>query len=370
MTVTTLILPGLYDSGPDHWQTLWEHADDTYHRVVQRDWATPRCREWVDTLTEAIAAAPHEVLLVGHSTGSLLIAFWAGYAARQSPALLSRVRGALLVAPSDPDGAVYPPGPEGFSPVPRAPLPFPSIVVASTTDEYVTLACARGFAESWGSRFVEIGAAGHINGAAGFGPWHDGQVLLEALRRGEALADPPALSDSTFVLHWLDAQASPALLGAARTLVREYAALPHTVGRWQTAEADIAALPHPFWAPAGALLVAYDDATAVGCGALLELDADVVEMKRVYLRHASRGRGYGERICRALIARATAMGYRRLLLDTAPALHAARSLYTRLGFVPIPPYRDGLLEDALCYALDLPGRPIRAGGDTPGIDAR
>lgn len=361
MTVTTLILPGLYDSGPDHWQTLWVRADDTCHRVVQRDWATPRCREWVDTLTEAIAAVPHEVVLVGHSTGSLLVAFWADHAARHAPALLARVRGALLVAPCDPDGPAYPPGPEGFSPVPRAPLPFPSIVVASSTDEYVTLACARAFAESWGSRFVDIGAAGHINGASGFGAWPEGWALLESLHGGEAAARAQASPDRTFVLHWLDAHASPALLGAARTLVREYAAMPHTVGRWHTAEADIAALPHPFLAPAGALLVAYDNATPAGCGALLEFDADAVEMKRVYLRDAYRGRGHGERICRALIARATAMGYRRLLLDTAPELHAARSLYTRLGFVPIPHYRDGLLPDALCYALDLPARHVGAG---------
>lgn len=356
MTVTTLMLPGLYDSGADHWQTLWERADDTCRRVVQRDWVTPRCRDWVDTLTQAVAAAEQEVVLVGHSTGSLLVAFWAGHAARQSPRLLARVRGALLVAPSDPDGAVYPPGPEGFSPVPRAPLPFPSIVVASTTDEYVTPACARAFADSWGSRFVDVGAAGHINGASGHGPWPEGWALLEALRHGDPVTHAPPSRDTTFTLHWLDEHAAPELLALARTLVREYAAMPHTVGRWHTADADIAALPHPFVPPTGALLVACDGDTPAGCGALLEFEADAVELKRVYLRAAFRGRGYGERICRALIARATAMGYGRLLLDTAPELHAARSLYARLGFVPVPHYRSGLLADTLCYSLDLRAR--------------
>jgi predicted alpha/beta hydrolase family esterase len=136
----------------------------------------------VETLTHAIAAAENEVVLVGHSTGSLLVAFWAAYAAREEPVLLSRVRGALLVAPSDPDGPVYPPGPEGFTPVPRTRIPFPSIVVASTNDEYVTIACARSFAESWGSRFVNIGELGHINGASGLGSWPEGWALLNELK--------------------------------------------------------------------------------------------------------------------------------------------------------------------------------------------
>ncbi len=139
----------------------------------------------------AVADAEHEVVLVGHSTGALLVAFWAEHAAREWPALLPRVRGALLVAPSDPDGPAYPSGPEGFTPVPQAPLPFPSIVVASTNDEYVTSDRAHAFAASWGSRFVDIGAAGHINGASGLGDWQEGWALLEELRHGEALAPPP-----------------------------------------------------------------------------------------------------------------------------------------------------------------------------------
>lgn len=189
MTSIALILPGLYDSAPDHWQSRWERADVHCRRVVQTDWATPRCRDWVKTLTTAVADAEHEVVLVGHSTGALLVAFWAEHAAREWPALLPRVRGALLVAPSDPDGPAYPSGPEGFTPVPQAPLPFPSIVVASTNDEYVTSDRARAFAASWGSRFVDIGAAGHINGASGLGDWQEGWALLEELRHGEARED-------------------------------------------------------------------------------------------------------------------------------------------------------------------------------------
>jgi SAM-dependent methyltransferase len=99
---------------------------------------------------------------------------------------LARVRGALLVAPSDPDAPSYPVGPTGFAPMPMARLPFPTILVASTDDQYVTPARARAFAEAWGSAFVDAGAGGHLNGASGLGRWHDGYALLERLRATDA----------------------------------------------------------------------------------------------------------------------------------------------------------------------------------------
>lgn len=66
--------------------------------------------------------------------------------------------------------------------MPETPLPFPSIVVASTNDEYVTLARARAYAEAWGSRLVDVGALGHVNSASALGDWPAGWALLETLR--------------------------------------------------------------------------------------------------------------------------------------------------------------------------------------------
>ena len=183
MTVTTLILPGLYDSGPGHWQSHWERRDPTCVRVQQRDWENPDCREWVATLDAAIAGLPEgtEAVLVAHSSSCAMVAHWALAAGERTR---GRVRGALLVAPSDPDGPLYPKGPTNFAPVPEARLPFPSIVVASTDDEYVAPARARGWARVWGSEYVEIGARGHVNSASGLGDWPEGRALLERLRAG------------------------------------------------------------------------------------------------------------------------------------------------------------------------------------------
>lgn len=179
--VTALILPGLGDSGPEHWQSHWERTDPATVRVRQAEWDAPRCADWAAVLDAAVAAAPGPVVLVGHSSACVLVAHWAGGAA---PDRLARVRGALLVAPSDPEGPNYPPGPTGFAPVPLARLPFPSVVVASEDDIYVSAEQAQRYARAWGSRFVHVGRAGHVNSASGLGAWPAGHALLDELRGG------------------------------------------------------------------------------------------------------------------------------------------------------------------------------------------
>jgi hypothetical protein len=169
-----LLLPGLFDSGPEHWQSYWERSDASMVRVRQRDWETPARADWVATLDQAIDQYGENVVLVAHSTACALVAFWAHATGR-------KVRGALLVGPSDTEGPNYPKGPRGWSPMPLARIPFPTIVVASSNDEYVSEERAAEFARAWGSRLVMVGAAGHINSASGLGDWPAGRDLVESL---------------------------------------------------------------------------------------------------------------------------------------------------------------------------------------------
>ena len=178
---TALILPGLSSSGPEHWQTLWEQSDPTCRRVEQAEWDIPRCADWVRTLDAAVADSDDPVVLVAHSSSCGLVAQWARDAAAVN---VAKVRGALLVAPSDPEGPNFPEGPTGFAPMPLGRLPFPSIVVASRDDRYVTMERAREFAAAWGSELVDLGDAGHINAASGLGTWAVGYGLLQRLRTG------------------------------------------------------------------------------------------------------------------------------------------------------------------------------------------
>jgi len=174
---TVLTIPGLWNSGPQHWQTHWE-AKHGWQRVVQRDMDLADRDEWVETLDRAVAAQPSPVILAAHSLGCSLVAQWAKDRGGRG------VAGAFLVAPSDVEAPGYPAEGRSFSSMPLATLPFPTVVVASANDEYVALDRARAFAAAWGSDFVVIGDAGHINGASGHGPWPEGErLLLEFLAR-------------------------------------------------------------------------------------------------------------------------------------------------------------------------------------------
>src|SRR5690349_2787789 len=124
-----LIFPGLFNSGPQHWQSLW-HIRPGYHRLEQKDWETPRREDWVQTLADAIRKIDRPVVLAGHSTACATVAH---YAAQHGDGG-SRVAAAFLVGPSDTEGPNYPVGPTGFAPMPLQRLPFQSVVVASTDD--------------------------------------------------------------------------------------------------------------------------------------------------------------------------------------------------------------------------------------------
>ena len=169
-----VIVPGYSNSGPQHWQSLWQEKHPEYLRVEQRDWNNPIKAEWIATLRRFLSEINGPIILVAHSLGCIAVAHWA---AENN----EKVFGALLVAPADVERPDALPPLRNFSPVPLNLLPFPSIVVASTTDPYVSLWRAEYFAKSWGGRFIIIGPAGHINTDAGFGPWRQGEVLLQQL---------------------------------------------------------------------------------------------------------------------------------------------------------------------------------------------
>lgn len=172
--VTALIVPGIGNSGPRHWQTLWERRYPHWQRVQQRDWDHPVLEEWLPALKSTLAGISAPAVLIAHSMGCLLVAHWAQQASVP-------VRAALLVAPPDPQGSAFPSVVRGFETVPSGRLPFPSLVVASSNDPFGSLDYAKRCAAAWGSDFAEAGAIGHINAESGLGAWPAGLVLLERL---------------------------------------------------------------------------------------------------------------------------------------------------------------------------------------------
>ncbi len=116
---------------------------------------------------------------------------------------------------------------------------------------------------------------------------------------------------------------------------------------------ELAGLPGAYAGPRGRLYVGWQADRPVCCGALRPIAHDTCEMKRLYVREAARGRGYGRALAERLIADARAIGYRRMVLDTLARMHGARALYRSLGFVATAPYGVHPPEDAVWLALDL-----------------
>ena len=178
------IVPGWTNSGPDHWQTHWERENPGYRRVIQRDWDHPDPSEWLATLDAAVDAIEQRVLFVAHSLGCIAVAKWVAIA---SVANRSKAASALLVAPSDVDRPGIAEALQPWRPVPFMRLPFPSVLVASRSDEYLSFARAQTLAAAWGSDLVDVGDAGHLNSASGYGPWPEGhRRLVELIERVSA----------------------------------------------------------------------------------------------------------------------------------------------------------------------------------------
>ena len=181
MTSPLLILPGFGNSMPHHWQSLWELRHSDWQRVELGDWDQPSCDDWVRALEVAVAACPSPPLLVAHSLACLLVAHWAH---RSALAL----KGAFLVAVPDPQSEWFPATAHGFVPVPMGSFAFRSLVVSSTNDPFGSLAHAEQCAKAWGSRFVDIGQAGHINADSGHGEWDEGYALLQQFASLETMS--------------------------------------------------------------------------------------------------------------------------------------------------------------------------------------
>lgn len=179
-----LLVPGLNNSGPGHWQTLWEERWPICQRVDLGLWDRPHRNTWVNKLNLAIRALDRPVVLAAHSLGCLAVAWWAQL---EAEAARTAVRGALLVAPPRVDRDPLDPRIAGFAPTPAQPLPFPAILAASRDDPYMDFAAARRLAGRWGCRFADAGAVGHINAQSGLGEWRWGQALM-----GELLGSAPA----------------------------------------------------------------------------------------------------------------------------------------------------------------------------------
>ncbi|MGV9883355.1 GNAT family N-acetyltransferase [Streptomyces sp. NPDC003006] len=92
--------------------------------------------------------------------------------------------------------------------------------------------------------------------------------------------------------------------------------------------------------PDGVLLVARYGDEPVGTAGVRLLDPVTAELKRVFVREDTRGRGGGPVLLAAAEDTARALGAERIILDTRTDLVEARALYARHGYEEIEPYGE------------------------------
>jgi len=180
-TPTILMVPGLRDHVAEHWQTLLEQKLPRSASVPPLEHDKLSCAARVAALDAALAKIDGPVILVAHSAGVMITVHWAQQHNRE-------IQGALLAAPVDletPLPAGYPAfdaiAQNGWLPIPRRPLPFPTIVGASRNDPLAQFARVAEMAADWGGRLVDLGEVGHLNPAAGFGEWPMAESLIREL---------------------------------------------------------------------------------------------------------------------------------------------------------------------------------------------
>lgn len=173
---TTLIVPGLNGSGNDHWQHHWLQDDSSARLVDQKNWQCPVLADWLASFEQALANTDH-AYVVAHSLGCILIANMAGRP------LATKIRGALLVAPAQLERVeTLHPCIVSFGASPTAPLPFPSIVIGSNNDPYMTPEELEQTSALWRGTHINLGSVGHINVASGFGRWPQAYDFMNRLK--------------------------------------------------------------------------------------------------------------------------------------------------------------------------------------------
>jgi predicted alpha/beta hydrolase family esterase len=162
------MVPGLHDSGPGHWQSLWQQREPRFERVEQEHWDRPEIAVWSARIASTLRRSARAGVLVAHSFGCLAALHCAAGGARN-------LHGMFLVAPPDPERFGLVAALRGLKPG------CPVTLVASANDPWMPVDAAAWWARQWGAEFVDAGRLGHINADSGIGAWPQGVALFESL---------------------------------------------------------------------------------------------------------------------------------------------------------------------------------------------
>lgn len=176
--IRVLIVPGLRDSGEDHWQTWLQRQYAGAARVQQDDWTRPDLQAWSRRIAQTVQRHPASTawVAVAHSFGCLALAHYLRGLPEGRRGDFG-VQSALLVAPADPEKFGV------AAELRRNGLRIPATLVGSENDPWMPLERAQSWARDWSARFINQGPAGHINAESGHGPWPLARWLVDQMIR-------------------------------------------------------------------------------------------------------------------------------------------------------------------------------------------
>lgn len=154
-----------------------------------------------------------------------------------------------------------------------------------------------------------------------------------------------SLKEEVDSLQIIEVNEAPRYLSAAKALFREYQETRGLPLDFQGFDQEIENLPGHFVPPSGALYVALWDGQPVGCVAFYQMEPEICELKRLFVKPKAQGKAIGKKLTECAIAEAKLQGYRVMRLDSLRRFEAAGRLYPKLGFYEIPPYNDNPYPD-------------------------
>ncbi|MEY4765638.1 MAG: hypothetical protein RI907_2311 [Pseudomonadota bacterium] len=205
--VRVLIVPGLNNSGPGHWQTWLQAKYPGAVRVVQTAWHQPELLRWSERIAQTLARQDPETrwVAVAHSFGCLALAHHLGLthaklaqgSPNSPPGAAGGIRAAFMVAPASPDKF-------GIRHLlPDEPLGLNATLVSSDTDPWMSAQEAAAWARTWGVPCANAGDVGHINVESGHGPWplarHQVDEMIRQVMQPEAR---PERQPGAVPRHW------------------------------------------------------------------------------------------------------------------------------------------------------------------------
>ena len=177
-----LLVPGLHNSGPDHWQSRWHLQFPQWQRMLGLPWDKPDLTVWSAKLASKLRSRRSRVHLVAHSFGALT----AIAAARLQPDKVSSI---LIVAPADPARFGIPDEALAGS------IKVSAQLIASRNDPWMSFERAEYWSRQWQVPLFDAGEVGHINAQSGHGEWSQGLNLLNTLHHRAEMVVAPASTE-------------------------------------------------------------------------------------------------------------------------------------------------------------------------------